>query len=148
MKAVIQLVSQASVKVDEQVVGSISQGLLVLLGVGKDDSVKDADYLAAKIIGLRIFPDHNDQMNKSIQDIGGEILIVSQFTIYADCRKGRRPSYTQAAPPELAKQLYLYFIERLRALGITVSCGQFQTMMEVSLINQGPVTILIDSEKS
>jgi len=148
MKAVIQLVSRASVTVEQTVVGAIGQGLLVLLGVGESDTEKEADYLAAKICGLRIFPDQNGQMNKSIQDVGGEILVVSQFTLYGDCRKGRRPSYNQAAPPELAKRLYQYFIERITTLGISVSCGQFQAMMEISLVNQGPVTILLDSEKS
>jgi len=148
MKAVIQLVSQASVTVDQQIVGAIDHGLLVLLGVGGADSEKEADYLASKISGLRIFPDHNGQMNHSIQDTGGAMLVVSQFTLYGDCRKGRRPSYNQAAPPERAKQLYHYFIERIKKLGIPVACGQFQAMMEVRLINQGPVTIILDSEKS
>ncbi len=148
MKAVIQLVSQASVTVDHQIVGAIDHGLLVLLGVGGADTEKEADYLAAKIIGLRIFPDQEGQMNKSIQDTGGAMLVVSQFTLYGDCRKGRRPSYNQAAPPEQAKQLYQYFIERLKELGITVACGQFQAIMEVRLINQGPVTIILDSEKT
>lgn len=148
MKAVIQLVSQASVTVDQQIIGAIGQGLLVLLGVGQDDTEKEADYLAAKISGLRIFPDQKGQMNKSIQDVSGEMLVVSQFTLYGDCRKGRRPSYNQAAPPELAKRLYQYFIERTTALGISVSCGQFQAMMEVSLVNQGPVTITLDSERT
>lgn len=148
MKAVVQLVSQASVKVDQQIVGSIGQGLLVLLGVGQADTEQEAEHLAAKISGLRIFPDQNGQMNKSLQDVSGEMLVVSQFTLYGDCRKGRRPSFNQAAPPELAKRLYLYFIERIAALGITVSCGQFQAMMEVSLVNQGPITILLDSEKA
>lgn len=148
MKAVIQVVSQASVTVNQKTVGAIGQGLLILLGVGQDDSERQADYLAAKISGLRIFPDHNGQMNKSLQDVGGEMLVVSQFTLYGDCRKGRRPSYNQAAPPELANRLYQYFIERIAALGIKVSCGQFQALMEVSLVNQGPVTILLDSEKS
>jgi len=146
MKAVIQLVSQASVTVDQQIVGAIGQGMLVLLGVGQTDTEREANYLAAKISGLRIFPDQNGQMNKSLQDVDGEMLVVSQFTLYGDCRKGRRPSYNQAARPELAKQLYQYFIQRITALGITVACGKFQAMMEVSLVNQGPVTIILDSE--
>jgi len=148
MKAVIQLVSQAAVSVDQQIIGAIDHGLLILLGVGAADTEKEADYLAAKISGLRIFPDHNGQMNLSIQDTGGAMLIVSQFTLYGDCRKGRRPSYNQAAPPVRAKQLYEYFIERIRELGITVACGQFQAMMEVQLINQGPVTIILDTAKA
>lgn len=148
MKAVIQLVSQASVTVDQQIVGAIDSGLLVLLGVGCADTEKEADYLAAKISGLRIFPDQGGQMNKSIQDAGGAMLVVSQFTLYGDCRKGRRPSYNQAAPPEKANRLYQYFIERVKDLGIAVACGQFQAMMEVRLINQGPVTIILDSAKT
>ncbi|MDD5759804.1 MAG: D-aminoacyl-tRNA deacylase [Desulfobulbaceae bacterium] len=147
MRAVLQVVSQASVRVDHQTIGAIKHGLLVLLGVGETDSEKEADSLAAKISTLRIFPDHNGQMNKSLQDVGGEVLVVSQFTLYADCRKGRRPSYNQAAPPDLAKRLYLYFIEQVKALGITVSCGQFQAMMNVSLINQGPITIILDTNR-
>ena len=148
MKAVIQVVSQASVTVNQQIIGTIGQGLLVLLGVGQADTEKEADYLATKISGLRIFPDHNGQMNKSLQDVGGEMLVVSQFTLYGDCRKGRRPSYTRAAAPELAKHLYHYFIERITGLGIKVASGQFQAMMEVSLVNQGPVTILLDSDRT
>ncbi len=147
MKAVVQLVSQASVTVDRKIVGAIGHGLLVFLGVGQRDTEQVADYLAAKISGLRIFPDQNGQMNKSIQDVGGEMLVISQFTLYGDCRKGRRPSYNQAAPPELANRLYQYFINRIPSLGIKVSCGQFQATMEVALVNQGPVTILLDSEK-
>lgn len=148
MRAVIQLVSRASVTVDQKIIGTIDHGLLVLLGVGCADTEKEASYLAAKIAGLRIFPDQNGQMNKSIQDVGGAILVVSQFTLYGDCRKGRRPSYNQAAPPEIANRLYQYFIERVKALGITTACGQFQAMMEVSLVNQGPVTIILDSDKN
>ena len=148
MKAVIQLVSQASVAVDQQIVGAIGQGMLVLLGVGQADTEKEADYLVAKISGLRIFLDQNGQMNKSLQDVGGEMLVVSQFTLYGDCRKGRRPSYNQAARPELAKRLYHYFIARITALGIKAACGQFQAMMEVNLVNQGPVTILLDSDRT
>jgi len=147
MKAVIQAVSQASVTVEEKVVGAIAQGLLILLGIGQNDSEQDADYLVTKITNLRIFPDNNGMMNLSIRDIAGEILVISQFTLYADCRKGRRPSYQQAAPPELAKQLYFHFIKQAKGLGIPTACGQFQAMMAVSLINQGPVTILLDSQR-
>lgn len=148
MKAVLQIVKRASVTVDQQIVGAIGPGLLVLLGVGQGDTEQEADYLVAKICGLRIFPDQNDLMNKSIHDVEGEVLVVSQFTLYGDCRKGRRPSYHQAAPPELARRLYHYFVERITACGLTVACGQFQAMMEVSLLNQGPVTIILDSAKT
>jgi len=147
MKAVIQVVSQASVAVENNVVGAIAQGLLILLGIGQDDSEQDADYLVAKVTNLRIFPDQNGLMNLSIRDVGGEILVISQFTLYADCRKGRRPSYQQAASPELAKQLYHYVIKQIKGLGIPTACGQFQAMMAVSLINQGPITILLDSQR-
>ena len=146
MKAVIQLVSRASVTVDRKIVGAIDYGLLVLLGVGSADTKKEADYLATKISGLRIFPDQDGLMNKSLQDVGGAMLVVSQFTLYGDCRKGRRPSYNQAAPPELARELYQCFIERCRDLGNTVACGRFQAMMEVSLVNQGPITIILDTD--
>lgn len=147
MRAVIQVVSQASVTVDQHIIGAIDHGLLVLLGVGAADSEKDADYLAEKIAGLRIFPDQANLMNQSIQDVGGELLVVSQFTLYGDCRKGRRPSYNQAAPPDVANRLYQYFLARCRGLGLTVSSGQFQAMMAVTLVNQGPVTIILDSAR-
>lgn len=148
MKAVIQVVSQASVSVAGQIVGTIGPGLLILLGVGGQDSEREADYLADKIAGLRVFPDGNSLMNLSVKDMDGEVLVVSQFTLYGDCRKGRRPSFSQAAPPLAAQALYTYFIERLRAQGLPTACGQFQAMMEVSLVNQGPVTILLDTDKS
>lgn len=148
MRAVIQLVSNASVSVNQQIVGAIGPGILVLLGIGRLDSEKDVHYLAEKIATLRIFPDHNGQMNKSVQDVEGELLVVSQFTLYGDCRKGRRPSYNQAAPPETAKRLYLYFVEYIKKFGRPVSCGQFQATMEVKLTNQGPVSIIIDSNKT
>jgi len=148
MKAVVQLVSRASVSVGPETVGAIGPGLLILLGVGRADTEKEARYLAEKIAALRIFPDHNGQMNRSAVDVGGEFLVVSQFTLYGDCRKGRRPSYNQAASPEMAKCLYLYFAEYLKKFGCPVSCGQFQAAMEVHLINQGPVTIILDSDKT
>lgn len=148
MRAVIQLVSEASVTVEQQVVGAIGQGVLVLLGVSATDSEQDAKYLADKISGLRIFPDHKALMNRSLIEIGGSMLVVSQFTLYGDCRKGRRPSFNQAAPPEQAKRLYLAFIELVKSHGIPCACGQFQAMMEVRLVNQGPVTIILDSDKS
>lgn len=147
MRAVIQVVSQASVTVEEKVVGAIAQGLLILLGIGQNDSEQDADYLVDKVTHLRIFPDKNGMMNLSVRDVAGEILVISQFTLYADCHKGRRPSYQQAAPPELAKQLYHHFVNRVKGLGIPTACGQFQAMMAVSLINQGPVTIHLDSQR-
>jgi D-tyrosyl-tRNA(Tyr) deacylase len=147
MRAVIQLVSQASVTVDQQVVGAIGQGLVVLLGVSATDNEQDAKYLADKIRTLRIFPDQNALMNRSLEEIGGAMLVVSQFTLYSDCRKGRRPSFNQAAPPEQAKRLYHSFLEIIKAHGITCACGQFQAMMEVHLVNQGPVTIILDSVK-
>jgi len=147
MRAVIQLVSQASVTVEQTIIGTIGHGLVVLLGVTTADGEEDVKYLAEKISGLRIFPDQQALMNRSIQEVGGAMLVVSQFTLYGDCRKGRRPSFNQAAPPDQAKRLYLSFIERIKGLGIQVACGQFQAMMEVSLINQGPVTILLDSAK-
>lgn len=147
MRAVIQLVSQASVTVEQTIVGAIGHGLVVLLGVTTSDSDQDVKYLAEKISGLRIFPDQQALMNRSLQEVGGAMLVVSQFTLYGDCRKGRRPSFNQAAPPDQAKRLYHSFIERIKGLGIPVACGQFQAMMEVSLVNQGPVTILLDSAK-
>ena len=147
MRAVIQLVSKASVRVNENLVSLIGPGLLVLLGVHKDDTEKDAVMLAEKVANLRVFPDQDKLMNLSILDVGGEMLVVSQFTLYGDCRKGRRPSYSSAAPPELANRLYELFMEETRKTGITVVSGEFQAMMDVELINQGPVTLLLDSTK-
>jgi len=147
MRAVVQRVSRASVTVASEVTGEIGAGLLVLLGVGGGDSEKDADYLADKIFNLRIFTDDADKMNLSVQEIGGAILVVSQFTLHGDCRKGRRPSYNGAAPPLIAERLYKYFVANLKRLGVPVATGRFQAMMEVSLVNDGPVTILLDSEK-
>lgn len=148
MRAVVQRVKQASVAVAGEVIGEIGPGLLVLLGVGGGDSEKDADYLAGKIFNLRIFADNADKMNLSVGENGGALLVVSQFTLHGDCRKGRRPSYNEAAPPETAERLYNYFVAALRMHGASVSTGRFQAMMEVSLINDGPVTILLDSEKN
>lgn len=148
MRAVVQRARQASVTVAGEVTGVIGPGLLVLLGVGGGDSEKDADYLAGKVFNLRIFADNADKMNLSVGETGGAVLVVSQFTLYGDCRKGRRPSYNDAAPPETAERLYDCFVAALRTLGASVSTGRFQAMMEVSLINDGPVTILLDSEKN
>src|ERR1017187_1486677 len=147
MRAVVQRVARASVKVNEEFTGKIAEGLLVLLGVAQDDAESDADYLAAKIAGLRIFEDQEGRMNRSVVDIGGAILAVSQFTLFGDVRRGKRPSFDAAARPERAQALYEYFVERIRALGLQCETGRFQAMMEVELINQGPVTILLDSRK-
>ncbi len=144
MKAVIQRVSRADVKIDGKTVGQIGPGLLVLLGVGPKDTTETADYLAAKIVNMRIFEDEKEKMNRSVRDIGGSILVVSQFTLYADCRKGNRPSFTGAAAPEPANELYEYFKEKIHELGIPVECGEFGADMQVSLVNDGPVTILLE----
>jgi len=148
MRAVIQRVKSAQVIVNEEIIGSIGFGLLVLLGISREDNCDDANYLVEKTINLRIFDDQEGKMNRSLSDVGGEMLIVSQFTLIADCRKGRRPSFTAAAEPPEAKKLYQYFIERVKEQGITVATGEFQTLMEVGLINNGPVTILMDSKKA
>jgi len=147
MRAVIQRVGRAQVSVREEMVGRIGRGILVLLGVSKTDTQADADYLAAKVIGLRIFDDENGKMNVSLLDQGGEVLVVSQFTLHGDARKGRRPSFDEAAPPELAKQLYEYFVRKIRETGIPCETGRFQAMMQVELVNEGPVTILLDSKR-
>jgi len=148
MRAVVQRVKGAKVDVEGRTVGEIGQGILILLGVGEGDSEKESDQLATKIVHLRIFPDEKDLMNFSLADIKGEALVVSQFTLWGDCRKGRRPSFTRAAPPERAKALYEHFISVLRGMGIGVATGEFQTMMDVQLINDGPVTLLLDSAKT
>jgi len=148
MRAVIQRVSEASVRVEGGVVGRIGAGLLVLLGVGRGDGEDDADYLAEKTLNLRIFPDAAGQMNRSVTDVGGGILVVSQFTLYGDVRRGRRPGYSSAAAPEEANRLYERFVARLRPSGLPVATGVFRAMMDVALVNQGPVTLLLDSRKS
>lgn len=145
MRAVVQRVKQSSVKANGETVGRIGKGLLVLLGVAKGDGDEDVKYLANKIVNLRIFEDEDGKMNKSVLDIGGELLAVSQFTLLADCRKGRRPSFIAAAEPEKAAELYEKFVDLVRAQGVAVQTGRFQAMMEVALINDGPVTIIIDS---
>jgi len=147
MRAVVQLVSRAAVTVDKRRVGEISAGLLVFLGVGKEDSVQDASFLAEKICNLRIFQDDGGLMNRSLLETSGEMLVVSQFTLFGDCRKGRRPSFSQAAPPDQAKRLYEMFMAEVEKMGITTASGEFQAMMEVSLVNDGPVTLLVDSQK-
>jgi D-tyrosyl-tRNA(Tyr) deacylase len=147
MRAVIQRVSCASVKVEDNTVGQIDAGLLVLLGVGHDDDEADAEYLADKIVGLRIFEDPDGKMNRSVIDTKGSILAVSQFTLFGDVRRGKRPSFDAAARPEQAKKLYEHFVQNIRAQGVSCETGTFQAMMQVSLVNEGPVTILLDSEK-
>jgi D-tyrosyl-tRNA(Tyr) deacylase len=148
VRAVVQRVSRASVEVEGALAAEIGRGLLVLLGVGRADGEGAADYLAEKIVNLRVFPDEAGQMNRSVLDVGGDILVVSQFTLYGDSRKGRRPGYSAAAPPDEANRLYRYFVERLGASGLTVKEGVFRAMMDVSLVNQGPVTLLLDSDRT
>jgi D-aminoacyl-tRNA deacylase len=148
MRAILQRVSRASVEVDGRITGRIEDGLLILLGVGKSDTEKDAEYLADKILNLRIFPDAGGKMNLSVLDSGGGLLVVSQFTLYGDVRKGRRPSFDAAAPPDEAQRLYEYFVEATRRSGIRVETGVFQAMMKVELVNDGPVTILCESHKA
>jgi D-tyrosyl-tRNA(Tyr) deacylase len=147
MKAVIQRVKSARVSIDGKTKGEIDQGLVVFLGVGKEDGPQDVDYLASKISGLRIFPDPTGKFDRSVTDVGGKVLVVSQFTLYGDCRRGRRPSFTDAAPPEVAEGLYNHFIKRISQEGLPIESGTFQAMMEVHLVNDGPVTILLDSQK-
>ncbi len=145
MRAVIQRVSRAEVRADGRVAGQIGKGLLVLLGVGSGDSQKEADSLLEKIIHLRIFEDDGGKMNLSLLDIRGELMVISQFTLYADCRKGRRPSFTEAAPPGAARALYEYFLGKAKTTGLSTASGIFQAMMEVEFVNSGPVTILLDT---
>jgi D-tyrosyl-tRNA(Tyr) deacylase len=147
MRAVVQRVSRAKVTVGEDPTGEIGLGLLVLLGVAKQDSEADVSYLTEKIAGLRVFEDENGKMNRSVADVSGSVLAVSQFTLYGDVRRGKRPSFDDAAPPELARQLYEMFVERIRATGLRCETGRFQAMMNVELVNDGPVTILLDSSK-
>jgi D-tyrosyl-tRNA(Tyr) deacylase len=148
MRAVVQRVTRASVKVDEEITGEIGHGLLVLLGVAGDDTESDADYLADKIARLRIFEDEAGKMNLSVVDAGGSVLAVSQFTLYGDVRRGKRPSFDAAARPERARELYEYFVGKIRAAGLRCETGRFQAMMNVELVNAGPVTILLDSKKT
>ena len=148
MRAVVQRVSRAQVAVNGEITGQIGLGLLVLLGVGRDDANADATYLVEKIAGLRVFEDAHGKMNLSVQDIGGSVLAVSQFTLYGDVRRGKRPSFDAAAPPEKARQLYEFFVEQIRAAGLRCETGRFQEMMTVELVNEGPVTILLDSGKA
>ena len=147
VRAVVQRVAEASVRVAGETVGSIGPGLVVLLGVAVNDTEADADSLADKVLNLRVFPDEAGQMNRSVLDVSGGLLVVSQFTLLGDARRGRRPSYIEAAPPEEADRLYRHFVSRLRPSGLEVATGVFRAMMDVALVNEGPVTILLDSRK-
>lgn len=147
MRAVVQRVTSARVTVDGEVVGRIARGFLVLLGVAHDDEQADVVYTAQKLVGLRVFEDDDGKMNRSLTEVGGAMLIVSQFTLYGDCRTGRRPSFIEAAPPEKADSLYRQVVAEVRGQGIHVETGKFQAMMQVELVNDGPVTLLIDSRK-
>lgn len=148
MRAVVQRVTQGSVTVQDETVGRIDEGLLVLLGVADDDDMPDADWMAAKIANLRIFEDDAGKLNRSLLDNQGEMLVVSQFTLYGDCRKGRRPSFVKAAPPEKGEALYLRFVEQVRQQGVPVATGRFRKEMAVALVNHGPVTLIVESRSS
>jgi D-tyrosyl-tRNA(Tyr) deacylase len=147
MRAVVQRVSRAKVTVNDWTSGEIGHGLLVLIGVGEQDTEADATYLAEKVCGLRIFEDEDGKMNRSVQDVAGSVLAVSQFTLYGDVRRGKRPSFDSAAPPEQARRLYEFFVAKIQAAGLRCETGRFQEMMQVELVNEGPVTILLDSQK-
>lgn len=148
MRAVVQRVTRASVKVDQEIIGEIGAGLVVLLGVAGDDTEKDADYLVGKISSLRVFDDSEGRMNLSVRDAGGALLVVSQFTLYGDVRRGARPSWGEAAGPDVAEPLYEFFVARAKRVIGEVATGRFRSMMQVELVNDGPVTILIDSRKA
>ena len=145
MRAVVQRVRSARVVVGDEVVGAVGPGLLVLLGVAPSDTAAEVQWLADKVVGLRVFRDADDKMNLSVADVNGGVLVVSQFTLYGDCRKGRRPSFVGAAPPEIAEPLYEAFVNAVRALGVPVATGRFGAMMQVELVNDGPVTLVIDA---
>jgi D-aminoacyl-tRNA deacylase len=148
MRSIVQRVSRAKVTVDGRITGEIGHGVLVLLGVSDNDTTASADYMVSKILGLRIFEDDAGKMNRSVVEVGGAMLAVSQFTLFGDVRRGKRPSFDDAARPDKAKQLYDYFVERIRASGTRCETGVFQAMMDVELVNSGPVTIMLDSEKT
>ena len=147
MRIILQRVKEARVEVDGVIIGQIGKGALVLLGAGKEDTEHDVEYLVDKILNLRIFEDEEGKMNLSVIDSGGEVLVVSQFTLYGDCRKGRRPSFDKAAPPEVAENLYELFVKKVRERGVKVETGKFRAMMDVHLVNWGPVTLMLDSTK-
>ncbi len=147
MRAVVQRAKKGSVEIEEKEIGKIEKGLVILLGVGQNDTEKDAEYLAEKIVNLRIFEDKEGKMNLSVKDINGQILVISQFTLYGDCKKGRRPSFISAALPDKAVKLYDYFVKSIKNYGLKIETGEFQAMMLVKIYNDGPVTILLDSEK-
>ena len=146
MRAVVQRVSEAAVRVEGEVAGAIGPGLMVLLGVGRGDAEKDADDLADKVVHLRVFPDEAGKMNRSVAEAGGAVLVVPQFTLYGDCRKGRRPSFVGAAPPEVAVPLYEAFVNAVKALGVPVATGRFGADMQVELVNDGPVTLVVEAK--
>jgi len=146
MRAVLQRVAEARVKIDGETVGEIGHGLLVLLGVTHNDTPEQAEWLADKVVGLRVFEDDEGKMNRDLIEVGGSVLIVSQFTLYGDCRKGRRPSFIEAAPPALAVPLYAAFVDGMRARGVPTATGRFGAMMRVELVNEGPVTLILDSK--
>jgi D-tyrosyl-tRNA(Tyr) deacylase len=148
MRAVVQRVSNASVRVGEEVVGRIGRGLVVLLGVARADGEREADYLADKVAHLRVFEDDEGKLNRSVLDVGGGVLVVPQFTLLGDCRKGRRPSFVEAAAPEQGNRLYEHFVERMIRAGVPVQTGRFRALMAVSLVNDGPVTLVIDTPKT
>jgi D-tyrosyl-tRNA(Tyr) deacylase len=145
MRAVLQRVRRASVQINEQSYGEIGEGILLFLGIGASDSTTDSQWLAEKVVNLRIFPDQKGRMNRSLLDTGGELLVVSQFTLYGDCRKGRRPGFSEAAAPSLAEPLYRHFIEQVKDHGAPVKTGVFQADMEITLVNNGPVTLLLET---
>ena len=147
MRTVIQRCQYCEVEVNDELVGNINSGLLIFLGIGKEDSREDADYLIDKIVNLRIFEDENQKMNLSALDLNKELMLVSQFTLFGDCRQGRRPSFFEAAPPAEAEKLYDYFVEKAKKSRLKIETGEFQAMMDISLVNDGPVTILVDSKK-
>lgn len=147
MRAVVQRVKNAKVEVDDNEIGAIDSGLLVFLGIGNDDNMDDIDYLIDKIVNLRIFEDKEDKMNLSAVDLGKDIMVISQFTLYGDCRKGRRPSFFDAAPPDKAERLYDVFIDKINNYDLNIETGEFKAMMDVDLVNDGPVTLLLDSKK-